>query len=97
MQGLLLRRRFRDPKNIIILIVIDVANMTRNDVVFVAGWTLEGKLAFDCYFAAVRIDGGKIRADVVFGLRFGKVCSCFAVTVDKSSPAENLADDADLL
>src|SRR4051794_2588365 len=97
MQRLLIVGRLCDPENIVVLFGIDVPNMAGNDVVFVAGRTFERQFAFDCHPAAIRIKGGEVGADVVLGLSFVWVCSCFAVTIDKRCPTKPLAGDADLL
>src|SRR5215469_810313 len=42
-----------DPQDIVVIVSIDMANVSRNDVVLVTSWTLEGEFAFDCHSKAI--------------------------------------------
>ena len=97
MQGLLLFRRLRNPQDIVVVFSIDMPDVAGNDVVFVPGRTFEREFAFDCHSAAVRIEGGQIGTNIVFGLGFVEVCFSFAVAIDKVCPTEGFSGDSDLL
>jgi hypothetical protein len=47
-----------DPKDIVVLLGIELADVAGNDVVLITGGTFEGEFAFNCYSSGFGIESG---------------------------------------